>query len=211
MLDSPKSVSPDSPPGDLDSAGSGGIVTGGPSSFDAFYEREWRAAVTLGWSLTGSWAAGEDVAQDVFADVYRRWPHVSTLDEPGAWLRRAVINRSTSVHRRWAVEHRGAGRLKVIAAGDADGRHDDRTRERAVDRVGDPVFWAAVRSLPEQQRAAIVLHYLEDRSVAEIADLLDLRVGTVKTHLHRGRRSLANRLSEGAGRSGVRGTKETGS
>jgi RNA polymerase sigma-70 factor (ECF subfamily) len=52
-----------------------------------------------------------------------------------------------------------------------------------------------VRELPEQQRFAIVLHYVEDRSVADIAEVLQCSEGTVKTHLSRGRAALARGLT----------------
>lgn len=197
MLEPPN---PDPPPsGRAEGAMTGsrpiGVSTTPGAEFDEFYRSEWRSAVTLGWSLTGSWAAAEDVAQDVFSDAYRRWEKVSQVTSRQAWLRRAVIKRSASVHRRHATERRGEGRLRVVAARDADAHHDDRTGMRAVDQVGDPVFWEAVRTLPEQQRTVVVLHYLEDRSIADIARLLDVRTGTVKAHLHRGRKTIARRLA----------------
>jgi RNA polymerase sigma-70 factor (ECF subfamily) len=60
--------------------------------------------------------------------------------------------------------------------------------------AGDPEFWAAIRSLPRRQAQVVALYYLEDRSIAEIAEILAVTNGTVKRHLHDGRRSLARRL-----------------
>ena len=90
--------------------GAQGDGDGGAEGFDACYRREWSGLVALGWSLTGSWAAAEELAQDAFADAYRRWDHVGGLDRPGAWLRRAVVNRSASHHRHRSVEDRGRRR-----------------------------------------------------------------------------------------------------
>ena len=59
----------------------------------------------------------------------------------------------------------------------------------------DPELSAALQSLPTQQRAAMALHYLCDCSLAEIAETLGVAEGTIKTHLQRGRRQLAERLS----------------
>jgi RNA polymerase sigma-70 factor (ECF subfamily) len=56
-------------------------------------------------------------------------------------------------------------------------------------------FWSAVRRLPTRQAQAIALHYLEDMSVADIADVLECSPNTVKVHLHKGRHALAHRLS----------------
>jgi RNA polymerase sigma-70 factor (ECF subfamily) len=58
----------------------------------------------------------------------------------------------------------------------------------------DAEFWAAVRSLPRRQAQVVALRYLEDRSVAEIAEILGTATGTVKKHLHDGRQAVAHRL-----------------
>jgi RNA polymerase sigma-70 factor (ECF subfamily) len=55
-------------------------------------------------------------------------------------------------------------------------------------------FWSNVRKLPKRQAQVIALHYLEDRSVAEIAEILECAPNTVKVHLHKGRQKLAGRL-----------------
>ena len=58
----------------------------------------------------------------------------------------------------------------------------------------DQEFWAVVRSLPRRQAAAVALHYLEDRPVAEVATILGCAEGTAKAHLHKGRANLARLL-----------------
>lgn len=161
------------------------------TGFDDLYQREWPKIAALGWSLTGSWSTAEELAQDAFLDAYRGWDRIGKLDRPGAWVRRAVINRAASHGRHASVERRG---LHVVATPGAEPANADRTGDGATDRLGDPAFWAAVRSLPERQLAAVALHYLEDRSVADIAGVLDCRPATVKVHLHRGRRTLARLL-----------------
>lgn len=174
----------------------------GRAAFDDLYRSEWRAISAMGWTLTGSWSTAEELTQDAFADAFRRWDEIGGLDRPGAWVRRAVINRAASHHRHRGVEQRGLARWSSrIQTGD-DTTTTDRTGDRATDAVGDPEFWAAVRDLPDRQRHCVVLHYLEDRSVAEIAEVLDSTESTVKVHLHRGRKALAERLSADAVPSG---------
>ncbi len=172
------------------------VVAGdGTATFESFYRDEWSGIVALAWSLTGSWAVAEELSQDAFGDAYRRWPELRRFDRPGAWVRRAVINRSTDHRRRRSVERRGlarAGSLAVVSA--RTGAPIDPTGDAAADQVGDPSFWAALRSLPERQAACLALHYVEDRTVAEIAEVLGCRPGTVKVHLHRGRQALAAAL-----------------
>jgi RNA polymerase sigma-70 factor (ECF subfamily) len=171
-------------------------VPSAAGGFEAFYRREWHAVTALAWSLTGSWPVAEELAQEAMADAYRRWDHVGGLDRPGAWVRRAVANRATSHHRRRGVEHRGLARWS--ARSEADHRPDT-TGDGAIEGVGDPVFWSALRSLPERQAQCLALHYLEDRAVADVADVLGCRAATVKVHLHRGRRALAALLGDPTG------------
>jgi RNA polymerase sigma-70 factor, ECF subfamily len=183
-------------PSDTDGPGPGEARGAGlPVAFDELYRAEWSAIVALGWSLTGSWPQAEELAQDAFADAYRRWAEVGRLERPGAWVRRAVINRSASYHRHRNVEQRGLERWSGRDGAGSDAASTDRTGDAAADHVGDPAFWAAMRSLPERQLACLALHYLEDRPVADIASILDCRPATVKVHLHRGRTALAERLA----------------
>ena len=78
-----------------------------PERFEAFYEREYPMMVALTCALTGDRLAAEDLVQDVFIDAHRRWDAIGSYDKPGAWLRRAVINRSRSIVRRRANRDSG--------------------------------------------------------------------------------------------------------
>ncbi len=155
-----------------------------PPDFDDLYRADWHAIVALGWSLTGSRSAAEELAQDAFLDAYRRWDHVGGLDKPGAWVRRAVANRAVS-HRR---------HLRVVQVGNEKLASAARSVSGTGDDGHDPEFWSAVRALPERQAQCVALHYLEDRAVDDIADLLEMRPSTVRVHLSRGRRALARTL-----------------
>ena len=70
-----------------------------------------------------------------------------------------------------------------------------------LDRVepGDPELRRRIESLPEKQRQAVTLYYLDERTVEEVAEMMGLPANTVKTHLHRGRASLAAALGVAAG------------
>lgn len=153
-------------------------------AFDDWYRSEYRPVVGLVYSLSGSRGAAEEIAQDAFIEAHARWGELSSYDDPGAWVRKVAMNRARSGYRRKAAEARAyaryLGRTRVLPA-------------TLPEPAGD--FWAAVRDLPEQQAKVIALHYLEDRPVDEIASILGLAEGTVKTHLHRGRATLAARLT----------------
>ena len=156
-----------------------------------FYRRELPAMIALAAAVTGSHSGAEDIAQDALLRAYRRWDQIGAYDKPGAWVRRVTINLALSARKRAANELKTRLRLsseRRLAPAPAD--HEE--------------VWAAVRRLPGRQRAAVALHYLEDRSVAEIAEILDCAEGTAKVHLHRGRRSLTDLLEDDHNGSGGR-------
>jgi RNA polymerase sigma-70 factor (ECF subfamily) len=152
-------------------------------AFEDFYVREFPAVVGLAYALSGSRAGSEDLAQEAFLAAHRDWERVGTFDRPDIWIRHVVANLSISQLRRRYAEARALGRLVL------------RTRTTLPElSAEDAEFWAAVRSLPRRQAQAIALHYLEDRPVAEIAQILGTADGTVKKHLYEGRRALSRRL-----------------
>ncbi len=147
--------------------------------FDEWYHREYRRVVALVYTLSGSRGAAEELTQDAFLEAHRRWGSISGYADPGGWVRKVAMNKARSALRRRAAEAR------------AYTRHLGRERQ-----LPNPSheFWAAVRALPTKQAQVVALHYLEDRPVDDIAALLDVASGTVKTHLHRARQTLAERL-----------------
>lgn len=151
-------------------------------SFESFYARELRPVVRLGLALTGSALVAEDLAQDAFFDAYRRWSTIATYDNPGAWVRRAVANRAVSFHRRATTELAAALRLRR------------RERDDPGPTSGNEQLWVEVRTLPRRQAQVVVLHYVEQLTTAEIARVLGISQPAVKTHLQRGRASLAERM-----------------
>jgi RNA polymerase sigma-70 factor (ECF subfamily) len=150
-------------------------------TFEDFYRKEFPSVVGLAYALSGSRWVAEELAQDAFIAAHRNWARIGAYDQPGAWVRRVVTNLSVSTIRRRIVEAKALVRLRE--------RHAPSERP-----TGDVEFWDAVRSLPRRQSQVVALHYLEDLSVADIAEVLEMAAGTVKKHLHDGRRELARRL-----------------
>ena len=157
-------------------------VQASPERFEDFYLREYFAVVGLAYALSGSRWAAEDLAQEAFMAAHRDWDRISRYDRPGAWVRRVVANLSVSAFRRRVAEAKALARIALGQAMMPDLA------------ASDPEFWAAIRALPRRQAQVVALHYLEDRSIAEIAEILTVTHGTVKRHLYDGRRSLARRL-----------------
>lgn len=159
------------------------------ADFDAFFRDEFPKMVALALAMTGVREVARDLAQDSMTSAFRRWDEVSGLERPGAWLRRATINAAISWRRRSLTERAAIARLRPTTV-DAPREPEER-------------FWECVRSLPPRQRSVTGLYYVEDRSVADIAEILDIAEGTVKATLSKARSSLATTLSlsidEGAG------------
>jgi len=151
--------------------------------FDAFYSREYAAIVSLAFALSGSRWAAEDLAQEAFIAAHRDWERIGAYERPGAWVRQVVTNLSVSAFRRRVAEAKALTRAAV-----------GQPPEVAELSTETADFWRAVRSLPRRQAQVVTLHYLEDLSVAEVAEILGTAEGTVKKHLHEGRKTLARRF-----------------
>lgn len=161
-----------------------------PADFDAFYAAAYPQVHRLAVARTGSWQAAEDLAQDAFADAARRWDDIGRYDDPVAWARRAVLNRSISRLRRQGREQRAVARL----AGQADTSPGAGAADRPL--LTDEALWAAIRALSPRQMAVVLLLWFEDLPVAEVAATLDCGEETVRTHWRRARARLATALGE---------------
>lgn len=163
---------------------SGGVGTGRTvDSFEEFYRREFAGVLALAYVLSGSRSAAEELAQDAFLAAHQRWDRISEYDDPAAWVRRVCANRAVSALRRRVSEAKALARLGA--------------RRVLPDELppDSDAFWRAVRRLPRRQAQVVALHYLEDRPLGEVAAVLGCAEGTVKAHLYRARRTLANDLS----------------
>jgi RNA polymerase sigma-70 factor (ECF subfamily) len=110
--------------------------------------------------------------------LHANWAKIAEYDEPGAWLRRVISNLAIDRHRSRVSERRAVARL--------DGRASTIAHEG-----DDPDAWKGlIHGLPLRQRAIVTLHYGEDMSVADIAELLDISINTVKSALSKARDTL---------------------
>ncbi|MFZ4809995.1 MAG: RNA polymerase sigma factor [Ilumatobacteraceae bacterium] len=153
----------------------------GIDQFDELYRRELVSIATLATALTGNRDTGADIAQEALLRAYRSWSTVSTMDRPGAWVRRIAINLATDARRKRSREAHALERIEARPVGGAAG-------------WSDGSFWQEVRRLPERQRTAIALRYIDDFTVDEIAEIMQISGGTVKATLFKARQSLAAAL-----------------
>ena len=137
--------------------------------------------------VVGDVDAASDVVQEAFLQASRHWARVARYENPAAWLRRVAVNRALDERRRNRRHLAALPRLaRLGGGGEATGASE--AAEPAVD------FDAAVARLPRQQRAVVALFYGADLPLAEIAGVLGIAEGTVKSHLHDARRALAPQL-----------------
>jgi RNA polymerase sigma-70 factor (ECF subfamily) len=151
--------------------------------FDAFYAATARRVIHHVYAVSGDLAEAQDAAQEAYARAWQRWSTVAGYDDPEAWVRtvawRLAANRWRGL-RRWLRV-----RARIGAPTAAAGPGPDRV-----------AVVTALRQLPEAQRRVVVLHYLYDLPVAEIARSTAMPVGTVKVYLARARTRLASLLGD---------------
>lgn len=153
-------------------------------AFETFYLREYASAVRLAFALTGRRDLSEELAQESFLACLRRWNQVSKYDDPTGWLRRVLTNRCISSGRRHLTELRLLVKL----------RHD-RPPSPSLSEPSDRL-WDAVRQLPRRQAQVLALAFVEDLDVRQIAATLGIGEESVRTHLRRGRTTIAATLEE---------------
>ena len=146
-------------------------------SFDEFYANTWPHAFRLAALMTHDTEAGADIAQDVFANMSRRW---ETIERPDAYLQRGLTNACSN----WKRNARTAARKQHLLVA----RHET---EVTLDALA-----TAVARLPFRQRAVVVLRYYADLSEAEIAKALSCRPGTVKSLTFRALASLSREIEQ---------------
>ena len=154
------------------------------------YLRHGPAALRLAYLLTGERALAEDLVQDAFVKLAGRLAHLREPEAFNAYLRRTIVNLHGMYLRRKRVERTYLRREEAFASPPPDVPAID-LRE---------YLWRALLLLPARQRAALVLHYYEDLTEADAADVLGCRPGTYRSLVARGMRTLRTRIrSEGDG------------
>ncbi len=151
-------------------------------TFEQYYQRDYRKLLGLAFVLTGAQGPAEDLCQEALTEAHRKWATIGGYEKPGAWVRRVMVNKSSSRRRKLRAEAKALLRLGTRA--DVQVEPTERSLE----------VWEAVRKLPERQSQAIALHYWDDLPRSDIAEILGCSDETVKTHLKRGRAALAQHL-----------------
>ncbi|WP_405998952.1 SigE family RNA polymerase sigma factor [Streptomyces sp. NBC_00829] len=173
---------------DATAGGSGaayGEATGERSSlseaeFTAYVQERRTSLYATAYHLTGDRFEAEDLLQSALFSTYRAWDRISDKAAVGGYLRRTMTNLHISAWRRRKLNEYPTEELPETAS-DTDAMRG--TELRAV-------LWQALARLPELQRTMLVLRYYEGRTDPEIAEILDISVGTVKSSIWRSLRRL---------------------
>lgn len=145
--------------------------------FELLFAQEYPGLARYCWSLTRSREAADDLAQEAFAILLRRW---SVAVEPRAYLYRCATN---LVRQGWRVEQRDRRRIEQLAE-----------RISETDATVAVHIRQAVRSLPQRLQDVVLLFYFADLSVAETAAAVGRPEGTVKRQLSDARSLLSLEL-----------------
>nr|WTB33213.1 SigE family RNA polymerase sigma factor [Streptomyces sp. NBC_00830] len=150
------------------------------AAFTAYVQERRASLYATAYHLTGDRFEAEDLLQSALFSTYRAWDRISDKAAVGGYLRRTMTNLHISAWRRRKLNEYPTEELPETA-GDTDAMRG--TELRAV-------LWQALARLPELQRTMLVLRYYEGRTDPEIASILDISVGTVKSSIWRSLRRL---------------------
>lgn len=153
-----------------------------PEAFESFFRREHPRLLATATAMVGDREVARELVQESMLRTYNDWARVGRLERPGGWTRRVLVNICTDVHRRRNHEQRALALVRMASPVESPA-------------LPSTSFWNAVRDLPRLQRAVVALHYVDDLSVADVADVLGVSAGTVKTSLTRARAALAPTLA----------------
>ena len=149
--------------------------------FDSWYRREHKKVLAVVTMLCApDHARAEDATNDAFVKALERWPSVGKMDAPGAWVTRVALNKAKR-----SLRLRGR-RIRLL-----------HTEDVVEDKHIDGELWRAVSELPERQRHALLLRYIDDYSQKQIAAELEIAPGTAAATLSQARKNLRAEIEIG--------------
>ncbi|MDQ0285060.1 RNA polymerase sigma-70 factor (ECF subfamily) [Desulfofundulus luciae] len=168
-------------------------------AFEQLVQMYQQRVYTLSYQLTGNHADAQDLAQEVFIRAFRSLDGFRFEADFGTWLHRITVNL-------WLNMKRRRGNVTLISLDEPVHTGDGEVTREVAAAAGDPeeeleekefrgLVGRALKELPAEQRAVLILREVEGYSYDEIARMLDLSLGTVKSRLNRARDALKKRVS----------------
>jgi len=166
------------------------MASRGDETLEDLYAAHFRGLVRLAMLLVADVGTAEEVVQDAFVAMHRRWSRLREPDKALAYLRQSVVNGARSSLRRRGVRERHAALVRV-EEGVLPGAD-----EHALVAERRAAVLDAMQSLSARQREVLALRYYLDLSEAEIARTLGISQGAVKSHASRGVAALRERMED---------------
>lgn len=163
-------------------------------SFERLLKRHCPRLLALARHIVGPDGA-EDVMQEAALDAYRALDGFAGKSAVGTWLYRITLNRCLGERRRRRPEPVEAEPLDLLRRWE-DPDYTVDPAAVAARRADASVLYAVLDTLPETYRVALILHDAQGLSAAELAEAMDIPLGTAKSHIRRGRMALVSRLAE---------------
>ncbi len=174
----------------LEVAAIAGTKSGRPEAYEYLVTKYLKRVISVAWGIVRNPDDAEDLAQEAFVRAYENIARFRTGDPFGPWIYRIVTNLSLDV-----VKHRGRVRQEALSETEESERRDRADLPAKSNEIASRID-QALQSLPEMQGLVARLHLVEEFSHAEIAEMLNLNEGTVRSHLSLARRKLREQLAD---------------
>ena len=165
------------------------LQAGDLDALGMIYDRHKQLVFRTALGITGDPDAAADLLQDVFLRMYRFVRRFDSQRPLEPWLYRLTANLAYT----WVKRHRWLRPLEDVVEWIAGDRRNSPSSIAEQDEQNQ-IVQQAISTLPIAQRIVVVLYYIDDLSLQEIADILEVPEGTVKSRLHYGRQALKTRL-----------------
>ncbi|PSR23104.1 MAG: hypothetical protein C7B47_16130 [Sulfobacillus thermosulfidooxidans] len=160
------------------------------SQFTQFVETHYPYIYNFLYRTLGDKMMAEDITQEVFLRAFRHWSRFRHQASDKTWIYRIAINESRRYLKRMK-RHPMVSLDDDQASAPLPASLSTRNPSSAIQNVENSMdLWTLVRSLPQRQREVVILYYLEDHSTKDVANILNIPLGTVKTELFRARQQL---------------------
>ena len=166
------------------------VQQGEAEAYDYLVSKYLRRVVSIAWGVVRNAHDAEDLAQEAFVKAYENIDRFRTGQPFGPWVYRIVTNTALDT-----LKHRNRFRHEAIAETEPAARRDDATLPAMSNEIALRID-AALEELPEMQRLVARLHLVEEFGHDEIAGMMDLSEGTVRSHLSLARKKLREKLAD---------------
>ncbi|MCM1039036.1 MAG: RNA polymerase sigma factor [Roseburia sp.] len=167
------------------------LKEGSRAAFDALYEKYRNPALHTAYLITGNLADSEDIVQDTFVKIYLHSAKLKNNSGFKAWMMRILVRTA------WRSARKKSREIPdEEAVSRAQDRIEPSTLDEVMQREEAERLGAVVKTLPVKQRVVVILFYYNELSVSEIAGMLGIMEGTVKSRLHTARKYMKKALEE---------------